>query len=83
MVTKAEKIIELAGIVGSKAKRIKELKLECGQQATKICVLNERILELEQTIRLSGIQRAEALEACIGEDIIKATEILEQALKGE
>lgn len=45
--------------------------------------LLERTKELEQTERLLKIQRAEALEACIGEDIIKATEILEQALKGE
>ncbi len=27
--------------------RTKELKLDCGQQATKICVLNLRIKELE------------------------------------
>ncbi len=47
MATKAEKIIELAGIISNKAKRIKELKFKCGQQAIRICVLNERIAELE------------------------------------
>ena len=35
----------------SKDKRIKELKIECGQQATKICVLNLRIKELEKAMR--------------------------------
>lgn len=30
--------------------RIKELKLECGRQATKICVLNAQNEELEKRI---------------------------------
>jgi uncharacterized coiled-coil protein SlyX len=47
METKSEKIVKLSGIIDNKAKRIKELKIECGQQATKICVLDERIAELE------------------------------------
>ena len=47
MATKAEKIVELSGIIDNKAKRIKKLKIDCGQQATKICVLNLQIKELE------------------------------------
>ena len=47
MKTKAEKIVVLSNIILHKAERIKKLKLECGRQATKICVLNERIAELE------------------------------------
>lgn len=47
MKTKSEKIVELSSIIDNKAERIKKLKVECGQQATKICVLSERIKELE------------------------------------
>jgi len=47
MATKAEKIIELLGIISNESVRIKKLKIECGQQATKICVLDLRIKELE------------------------------------
>ncbi len=47
METKTEKITKLIGIINKKSIRIKELKLECGRQATKICVLNLRIKELE------------------------------------
>jgi len=43
----------------------------------------ERIKELEQSKRLLRIVIAEALEECIGDDIEKATTILEQAPKGE
>lgn len=41
----------------------------------------KRIKELEQENRLLRIVIAEALEECIGDDIEKATTILEQALK--
>ncbi len=51
METKAEKILKLSGIISNKAKRIKTLKIECGQQATKICVLNERTKELEERLK--------------------------------
>jgi hypothetical protein len=45
--------------------------------------IEERIKELEQENRLLRIVIAEALEECIGDDIEKATAILEQqALKG-
>ena len=47
METKAEKITVLLNIIFHKAERIKKLKLECGQQATKGCGLNERIKTLE------------------------------------
>ena len=46
MATKAEKIVELSGIISNKSKRIKRLKLECGQQSTQICVLKLQIKEL-------------------------------------
>jgi hypothetical protein len=42
----------------------------------------KRIAELEHKSQLQQITIAEALEECIGENIVKATEILEQALKG-
>ncbi len=57
--------------------RTKGLKIECGQQATKICVLNLRIKELEEAFGLahsmlvSGEKPSEKSEA-----------IFEQALKG-
>lgn len=50
MATKSEKIVQLLGIISNKSKRIKKLKLECGQQSTQICVLNWRIKELEAGI---------------------------------
>lgn len=49
MVTKAER--ELLGIIDKNKARIKKLKLECGQQATQICVRNLRITELEDVCR--------------------------------
>lgn len=49
MVTKAER--ELLDIIDNKNERIKKLKLECGQQATQICVLDLRITELEDVCR--------------------------------
>ncbi len=45
--TKAERIVELLGIISKKNERIKKLKLECGRRAIKICVLNQRIKDLE------------------------------------
>lgn len=50
METKAERIAKLLDIVSNKSGRIKKLKLECGQRAIKICVLNERVKELEQAV---------------------------------
>ena len=50
METKAEKIAVLSNIILHKAERIKELKLECGRQATKICVLELRVKELEADV---------------------------------
>ena len=47
METKAEKIAKLLNIINNKAERIKGLKIEYGQQATKICVLELRIKKLE------------------------------------
>ena len=46
MLTKAERIVELSGMISSKNERIKELKLDCGRQATKICVLNTTLQQL-------------------------------------
>jgi len=48
--TKAERIIELLHIISNKSERIKKLKLDCGHQATKICVLNLRNKELEDKV---------------------------------
>jgi len=50
MITKAERITKLSGIIHNKSERIKKLKYECGQQAIRICVLNLRIKELEEGI---------------------------------
>lgn len=50
MQTKTERIAELLDIISNKSGRIKKLKLECGQRATKICVLNLRIEALEKGI---------------------------------
>ena len=71
--TKAERIVELLGIINNKNERIKKLKLECGRQATKICTLHLQIEELERgqldfaketgRILKNKIQRIEELEA--------------------
>lgn len=58
MGTKAERIVELLTIISSKSERIKKLKLECGQQATQICVLNLRIKELEVALGEATIDLA-------------------------
>lgn len=47
METKTERITKLLGIINDKSERLKKLKLECGQQATKICVLDFQIKKLE------------------------------------
>ena len=59
--TKAERIVELLGIISNKSKRIKRFKIERGQQATKICVLDLRIKELER--RLLEHLKGHSLEA--------------------
>ena len=51
MATRAERIAELLLVISNKRGRIKKSKLECGQQAIQICVLNKRIVELEKAIR--------------------------------
>ena len=51
MATRADRIVELLVIISNKSGRIKKLKLECGKQATQICVLNLRIKELEEAIK--------------------------------
>jgi len=52
---------------------------DCGWDLkTRLALYREQIKEFEQIIRLLQINRAEALEACIGDDIEKATEILGQ-----
>ena len=48
--TKADRIAELLLVISNKSGRIKKLKLECGKQAIQICVLNKRIVELENDI---------------------------------
>lgn len=51
MTTKGERITELLVIISNKSGRIKKLKLECGKQSTQICVLSERIKDLEVGIK--------------------------------
>lgn len=53
METKTERITKLLGIISNKSERIKKLKLECGKQATQICVLNLRIKGLEEAFGLA------------------------------
>lgn len=80
MVTKAER--DLLDIIDSKSERVKELKLECGQQATEICVLNLRITELEVKVAAAK----SFCEKWKGDPYpIKPRhfETFEQALKGE
>ena len=64
--------------------RIKKLKLDCGQQATKICVLNLRIKELEEIIGLAigGIDAFVGFwsDAQVKKDMLAIKETLEQAL---
>ena len=52
MITKSEKIVKLLAIIDNKSGRIKKFKLECGRQSTQICVLNERIKELEANAKI-------------------------------
>lgn len=72
MATKAERILKLLDIISNKSGRIKELKLECGQQATKICVSNLRIKNLERG--LISIRKST--------EIMEARRFAEQALEG-
>ncbi len=51
MITKSKRIAELLVIISNKSGRIKKLKIECGQQATQICVLTLRIKELENALQ--------------------------------
>lgn len=87
MATKAEKIVELAGIIDKKAERVKKLKVECGQQATKICVLELRITELEGKIQSAkDIVSSQSFwceladQECVG--LKSIVHLVEQALKG-
>ena len=63
----------LLRLITLRAERIKKLKLECGQQATKICVLNLRIEELEAGLIL--IRKST--------EIMEARRFAEQALEGK
>lgn len=90
MGTKAEKIVELSGIINKKAERIKKLKVEYGQQATKICVLELRIKELEAEIQEVSNQLMDLYTNCNETTepkdygfILGLHERLEQALKGK
>lgn len=80
METKAEKIVKLSGIITHKAERIKTLKIECGQQTIKICVLNERIKELEAE-RTRYRNCLEFLVVSKANDRVKM-ECIKRALKG-
>ncbi len=78
--TKAERIVELLGIISKKSKRIKELKLDCGHQATKICVLNLRIEDLETALRrIDTWAKAYPLKTFPEPDLQKAAKVLKAA----
>ena len=82
METKTEKITKLIGIINKKSIRIKELKIECGQQATKICVLNLRIEELETALRKIVVESGDIEKSKWPTQQQRCFAIAEQALKG-
>ena len=80
METKAEKITELSSIISNKSERIKKLKLECGQQATKICVFNLRVEALESALqRIDNWAKAYPIKAFPEPDFEKAAKVLKAA----
>ena len=87
MQNKTQRITELLGIINNKSIRIKELKLECGQQSTKICVLNLRITELETEndkfegalLRIDTWAKAYPLDVFPKPDLKQAAKVLKAA----